>query len=492
MEETIQRTSLEGKRAYTPLFFSLGVLLIILVILIAGMHFRHDPTNTDLWVHLTSGKIIYENKELPTQEILTYTRQGQPWSMHEWLYQLFLYTSYIHIGMTGILFVNTILILFSFALLFIYFKERFYLAIGVLVLLSYLLLISSNIRPHIISWIFLLLTFLSIKQKKEWFLPVLFLFWGNIHPLHLVGLTISFIYLSITFFYTKEKKLLWILLLSIITSTINPSGIKTFLIPFVISFEHINEWQPFSPYGQYFWLYTTFVLIGAYSFFRKKDFTLKSSGADCLTFILLVILGYSSRRHVAQFFIIGLPIIFSNLHDLFDNNLFTIRTVKKNIGVSIILFILLLFSLKYGEGFNPTFDWSKLPLEEVELIQTYNITGNIFNNYAYGSFLEFYLYPHNLVYIDSRAETMGQDLLNEYYDLGTKRKNDIFSVLARDNVTIVIVRHVMGNSNLLLNDPQWKLIYLDGVRASFVLRTNETEQVPELDLEHNPYVTLPN
>lgn len=93
------------------------------------------------------------------------------------------------------------------------------------------------------------------------------------------------------------------------------------------------------------------------------------------------------------------------------------------------------------------------------------------------------------MYIDSRAETMGQELLTEYYELGTTKKQEIFKVLERDNVTIVIVRHAMGLTNALLNSQEWKLVYLDETRASFVLRTNETENVPEIDLNNNPYIT---
>jgi hypothetical protein len=47
----------------------------------------------------------------------------------------------------------------------------------------------------------------------------------------------------------------------------------------------------------------------------------------------------------------------------------------------------------------------------------------------------------------------------------------------------------MGLTNALLNSQEWKLVYLDETRASFVLRTNETENVPEIDLNNNPYIT---
>lgn len=114
----------------TPItsFYHVSTMLIILFLfLLIGMHFRHEPTNTDLWNHLVAGKAIYEQKSIPTTDIFSYTRLGQPWSMHEWLYQLFLYSAYITLGMTGLLILNTTFLLISFILFFISLKKNFIL-----------------------------------------------------------------------------------------------------------------------------------------------------------------------------------------------------------------------------------------------------------------------------------------------------------------------------------------------------------------------------
>jgi hypothetical protein len=391
--------------------------------------------------------------------------------------------------MTGLLVTNVILIMISLSLIFYYLKKKFYLAVAITILTSYLVLISSTIRPHVVSWIFLLLTIIIIKKGKEWLLPFLILIWGNIHPLHLVGLVIIGIYLGIKWAQTKEKRYMYIIGICGIAATINHSGIKTFLIPFIITFSHINEWQPFSPAGQYFWIYTGVVAVAIYLFTRKSIFDKEYPYADALVCLTLIILGYISRRHVAQFFIIGIPLLIVNLNSKLEYDFLKTRTKKRDIIWVLLIIILILFNNYDMTTFNTTYDWNILPSYEVQLIQEYNIKGNVFNNYGYGCFLEFYLYPHNLMYIDSRAETMGQELLTEYYELGTTKKQEIFKVLERDNVTIVIVRHAMGLTNALLNSQEWKLVYLDETRASFVLRTNETENVPEIDLKNNPYIT---
>ena len=207
-----------------------------------------------------------------------------------------------------------------------------------------------------------------------------------------------------------------------------------------------------------------------------------------MLFILLTYLGYSSRRHVAQAFILLTPIIINNFQFRFKF-LFE-RDLKKDIMFVVIIALLLFTGITYWGAFNTNFPWHKYPILETKIIEEHNIKGNIFNRYGFGSFLEFYLYPSNLVYIDARAETMGKELINEYVSLGTNKKEDIPKIIEKNNITIVIVAHDMNIGNYFLNHPDWKLINVNDEWASFVLNTEETKNVPEIDLSSSKYVQL--
>ncbi|MBT4823792.1 hypothetical protein HN695_07815 [Candidatus Woesearchaeota archaeon] len=460
------------------------LILILAFVLIFGTHLKFSPDNNDLWLHLVSGKVISESNSVPKTDVLTFTKQGEEWSVHEWLYQSTGYFIYKHFGLTGLLVIKSLFVCLCLALLFYLIKDSFYIGLFVTLLVSYGLTLFSDIRPHVLSWVFLIFTLILIKKNKEWFLPALILLWGNLHPLHLIGLVIIALYLGPKYLKTKNKKYLFVMILSVIAAALNPMGIKTFFVPFNIISPFITEWKPFSPAGLYFWIFGAFILLGILSFVKKRKLNI----SDAMLFILLTYLGYSSRRHVAQAFILLTPIIINNFQFRFKF-LFE-RDLKKDIMFVVIIALLLFTGITYWGAFNTNFPWHKYPILETKIIEEHNIKGNIFNRYGFGSFLEFYLYPSNLVYIDARAETMGKELINEYVSLGTNKKEDIPKIIEKNNITIVIVAHDMNIGNYFLNHPDWKLINVNDEWASFVLNTEETKNVPEIDLSSSKYVQL--
>lgn len=458
-----------------------GILLSLLFALVFSMHLYFDPHDTDLWLHLAAGRIIDEQGSLPATDVLTFTRQGQPWSMHEWLYQLFVYKLFFFFGLQGLLVFKALVIVFLLLLLFILLPQQFYLRIGVVLLLSIILLKFSNIRPHVVSWLFFLLLLHLLYKEKFWLVPFLFVLWGNIHPLHLVGLVVACFFLAEKFWQVRRRILLVLILLSVFASVLNPLGITTFTLPFTITSSLINEWKPFSPQGLFFYLYTAFILIGGYMYFSSR----KYRAAEVFLIVLFIVLGYISRRHVALTFLLLTPLFVSAFvhrfsHRSLFSSWFVQRTVLKDTLFLSIFAILLILSFQFLVDFR--FPAETLPEKEVQILKLYRINGNVFNDYGYGSYLEFLLYPQNLMYIDSRAETMGEELVVQYYGLGTTHKDLFFSVLDQYNITVVIIRNEMGLTNLLLNSPSWKPIYLDAVRASFVRKISATEQIPAFDV----------
>ena len=458
------------------------LILSLLFLSIFGMHFRFDPVNTDLWIHLTPGKIIYEQKSLPKTDVLTFTRQGEGWVLHEWLYQICLYLLYLATGLLGLLFFKASCIVVGMILLFMLLRRNFYAGVTVTFLISCLVLQFSVIRPHVVSWIFLLFTLYLVKyipdkisDTKLWIFPVLFFLWGNIHPLHLLGLVIVALYLTEHFWKTKEKKYIGVIIASIIASALNPLGIKMFTFPFSVTSTYIREWMPFSIQGMWFWIYAIFIVIGILFFIKYEKWRF----SDTLLFILLTYLGLTSRRHVALAFLLLTPLIVERMRFL-DKPWFKIRSKYKDYFILVLLLIAMVWS--FGWQADSMFHEDALPNEEVDLILGYDISGKIFNNWGYGPYLGFSLYPHNLLYIDSRVETMGDELIEEYYALGTTRKSEILDVLDAYDITIVIVRHKMGLTEQLLSSPEWKPIYFNDIRASFVRNTKETASVPEFDV----------
>lgn len=484
---------------------ALSIFLIFLLFsIVFATHLHFEPHDTDMWVHLTVGKLLYETHSFPEKDVFTFTRLGEPWELHEWMYQLLVYIVYYSFGLTGLLVFKSLAIVIALLLLFFLLPSKGYTRIAAVLTVNFLLLPFSSIRPQLISWIFLLGLLILIQKKKFWTVPLLLLIWGNFHPLHLLGLLVAIIFMGEHFLRTKNLKIVLLIVLSVVAVTLNPLGVNVFTLPFAITSPFITEWKPFSPHGFFFYVYTAFVLVGVlfFLFQRAKDerrvqkkyeahevllwlksFSLRSLkyifSSELLIYLLFITLGYLSRRHVAQAFLLLTPFFVRNIPFL-NGSAMSDRTQRKD--VMFVAALAIVFILSMFLFVNVSFPSTSVPEKEVEIIQKYNITGNVFNNYAYGSYLEFWLYPKNLMYIDSRAETMGEELLHEYYSLGTKDRGSFLEIADKYNVTVIIVKHNMGLTNIILNSAPWKPIYVDATRASFVRKMPSTEDVPTFDV----------
>jgi hypothetical protein len=73
-------------------FVAIGVPLFFCPMLI-------DP---DYYWHLETGRLIVQNRALPTADPFSFMYEGQHWVLHEWLFQLVLYLAYAGLGDVGV------------------------------------------------------------------------------------------------------------------------------------------------------------------------------------------------------------------------------------------------------------------------------------------------------------------------------------------------------------------------------------------------------
>jgi hypothetical protein len=97
----------------------------------------------------------------------------------------------------------------------------------------------------------------------------------------------------------------------------------------------------------------------------------------------------------------------------------------------------------------------------------------MYNQYGWGGYLayRFYPEPNRKVFVFGEAALMGDELLNRYEDVQTLRTN-WHKVLDEKQVDYVVYNRDEALSNVLVDDPHWKLVYQDKVAMIFV-RSNE-------------------
>ena len=149
--------------------------------------------NTDVWFHLAAGRLIWEQRGVPAVDSWSYTAAGHRWINHEWLSDLVLYGWSRAFGLDALMAWQWLLLLAAFLLLF-----RLLVRLGSSHLAGFLILALTlqvaapffDLRPQLWSLLcFVLLVQLAlIREGPLWLLPVVFLFWANLHAGVVFGL----------------------------------------------------------------------------------------------------------------------------------------------------------------------------------------------------------------------------------------------------------------------------------------------------------------
>ena len=188
----------------------------------------HDP---DLWWHLGVGQYIWQTKSIPYTDIFSFTAPEYPYVYHSWLSELILYLIHKFSGLWGI----TLFYALIGSLSLHFLKKTTQLLLpttNYLLPVTYYLFLTipfiiylTNLRVQLISFLFLTILlyllvsqFFSLSRRKpaslrgssviksrQLLIPILFLFWTNLHGGFILGLL-----LLTTFILTSKLQLITI------------------------------------------------------------------------------------------------------------------------------------------------------------------------------------------------------------------------------------------------------------------------------------------
>ena len=169
--------------------------LLAVVFLLAAALGWHRIASPDIRFQLSLGRWIAENGSVPRQDPLTYTLTHRPYVDPQWLYQLALWFTHRIAGTVGLVVANTALSLLAFGLLLVRTRRRDgpWEIVDAALLLLLALGLTWEIRPHVVSWLYLGAVLLVLEAYRRrpgpfiWTLPALMLLWANTHSLFALG-----------------------------------------------------------------------------------------------------------------------------------------------------------------------------------------------------------------------------------------------------------------------------------------------------------------
>ncbi len=457
----------------------------------------------DLGRHITVGEYIIDSGKIPVRDIFSYTMLGKPFTPHEWLAEVAFAFINLWQGLTGVVLLTGFVIGLTWywiSYVVISISRSFYLSI-LLILVG---IAASSIhwlsRPHVFTFLFLIVWILVYKSNhrlvlKSILLGIIMVVWVNTHGAFVTGIVYllidnlgsAFDQLKNNELHVKARQILGkiiVLASASVAIFINPVGYK--ILDTVSGFlgssyltSHTIEYQPPGLLSAPFIPYLIFLFFVAVLLFIVRK---KVSIVDVLQLSIWCIFGLISARNIPLAIIIGLPIISSLFNEIkqkkineFKRDENQVADYKRNTfvilpGLSIVIssLVIILISINVPVIKNRNIFLSDVfPVQAVDYLEKQPQVGNGFNEFTWGGYLLYRMWPDQKVFIDGQTDFYGEDLTREY-ELVYSGSKDYKTILEKYKVDWVIVNCQSDLARILAEDDnEWQSIYKDGLTVIF-------------------------
>lgn len=466
--------------------------------------------------HVKTGEWILANRRVPSQDIFSYTKAGQPWFAWEWLWDLSFGWLHQHAGMAAVILASMLVLCCTSALLFGLVRRQCnnaLLAILIMFLVTGASAIHWLARPHLFTLLFAAIFYSLLERVHEgntrllWWLPALMLLWANLHGGFFVGLILVGAYAG--------GELLRALLEA------GPDGRKaaagravpylaagagcalaTFVNPYFYhlhahifkyltdrdQYQNIVEFQSFNFHHPGTVFFEPMLLLGvaaaAWSLVRR-DYVHALLVAGWAHLALIAVRNTPIFMMVAsvpvacmlQKMIEDLPA--SHLANWLRQAASQAAGFARDFGATdsiprvhlasagAFCFLVTLFYAPNAPAMcRAEYDAARYPAKAVELLQKDGPSDTIFTDDAWGGYLIYRLYPTNKVFIDGRSDFYGSSFNEKYMDVMNVRY-DWEKNLDQYHVNAILLPVEAPLAATLKESPRWHTIYDDGVAILF-------------------------
>jgi len=456
---------------------------------------RYCVLDLDIWWHLKVGDWIVQRFSVPHNGIFSRTAASRPWVAYSWGYEVLLSRAYAWFGLLGVGLFGTLLTVAI--VLAVYWMARrlsgrFWISCLLAVVTCSAFLFEIMPRPVFLSIVLftVALTLILNAQRSSrlqslYWLPLLFLFWANVHIQFIYGLFLVGLLLGVTLAQWAAARLG--IRTDFLTSPTLPAGglalvfgacvVATLIGPYSchlyavvaeysrakVPYSAIMELQPlsFRILGNYVEL-----LIAAAAFYavgwQKK--------IDPFKLALLVAASVVAFRTMRDAWFLCIPAA-ACLADapVDDSRRDSPETLFGFAGVFVIAALAMLLFARDADFTRRGLDQaitSTFPVKASNFLRRYPQPGPLYNTFDWGGFLMWYL-PQYPVAIDGRNDLYGDELDERFFrtqsgDLSYKGDPWL------NESGVILLRRTDGLAVSLSLDSNFRKIYEDELASVFV------------------------
>lgn len=474
------------------------IFLLMLVFWLA-LSFMPDALNSDgdLGRHITVGNYMLDARAIPTRDVFSHTRFDAPFVPHEWLSEIAYAASYRGAGLNGVAWLTALLIALTYFVLAVGLRA---LGVNALVALVAALFayfagyIHQLARPHLFTLLFFTVEIFLLeifRRRGDWRvllpLPFMMIVWANLHGGFVFGLLLAGLFGAGALLeknWRAAKMFFGLLLVLILAAAVNPLGIQTLLHGFgyVESRLLVDLTVEYASPDFHNAAAYPFALLLALSLLLGARNRLNAPWAHTLALILWTLLALYSARNIplyAQVAIVALVPASQiwllerapRLQTSFQN-LDAVAPMASGWAVGIFGVAALLWLQANGVAFDArgagnAFRANHFPVAAADALEKNLPPGELFNEFTWGGYLLYRLYPHKRVFIDGQTDFYGEALTREYLQI-LNAEPGWQETLRKYNVQWVIVPPSRPLAKELARSGDWREWFRDETAVVWV------------------------
>jgi hypothetical protein len=351
-------------------------------------------------------------------------------------------------------------------------------------------------RPLILTWFFFLIFLVVLdeyRRQRRWRLllplPLLMIVWANLHPAFISGMMLVGLYFVGAVLEKDARRsmeLLGLLAALLIASFVNPVGAalfvhtvgflqNRFLVDVTVEYQspnfHLLSMWPFAAL-----LLLSIAIIGRLG--RRLSWTL-----------LVVLIGWTAfalyaARNISLYALVAVFLLAPEADRLIakmlpaaEHFLAHVDALDRVVNgwIWVPLVVMLLVGLESAgtkidvRNMGNAFDPRVFPIAAVDSMTDSLPSGNMFNEFNWGGYLLYRLWPRKRVFIDGQQDFYGETLTREYLQV-INAGPGWATILDRYNVRWVILSPTRALAARLDESPAWFRRYTDATAVVWVRR----------------------
>ena len=502
-----------------PSLSDLAFLMPILVLFWSTTGVGWLLTDSDTGWHIRAGEWTLENGRVPTTDMFSFTKAGQPWFAWEWLSDVLMAVVHAHLGLAGIVLVSLLVLGATSVCVYRSTVEECGHRL-IAVALTGLVLAASTIhwlaRPHLVTPLFAAAFCFGLNRAEKnhgsailLFLPPLTILWVNLHGGFFVGVVLLITYALGTAgketlrgarhqAWNRPRKYCLTAALCALASVLNPYGYHLHV--------HIARYLGASFYLQRI---SEFQSVDFHSFTAAYFETLLVLAIAAAAWHLgrgrwvhvLLLLSWShlalfSARNIPIFAVIAAPGIGLAMREWLqhidsrcplgcpEKLSASLRELETGLQVlaksndkrhwhvvpccGALVLALLLAHPGRVRALRPEFDRNRFPVDAANVLsqQTSGPPIRLYSSWQWGGYLIYRLWPSLRVFDDGRTDFYGPRFVEE----GLRAWDacpDWASILARYRVNAALLPVDSALTTVLRERGDWKAVYQDHVAVLF-------------------------